>query len=123
MMEDVYVARQPIFDRRRAVRAYELLFRGDSEHGGARFTDGSAATAQLISQALEVGTFSSLGRGRPLFLNFTRDLLLGETASLLAPRRFVIEVLEDIPADPEIVEACRTLVADGGASPQPARLA
>ncbi len=108
-----FIARQPIFDRRRAVRAYELLFRGDSDAGGATFIDGSSATAQLVSQAAEIGTFRSLAGGRPLFVNFTRDLLLNGSATLLSAKRYVIEILEDIPADPEVVEICQQLVADG----------
>lgn len=107
-----FIARQPIFDRRRQVRAYELLFRGDSDAGEAAFIDGGA-TAQLVSQASEVGTFRSLSGGRPLFLNFTRDLLVNGSAQLLSSKRYVIEVLEDIPADPEVAEACRALVAAG----------
>lgn len=108
-----FIARQPIFDRQRVVRAYELLFRGDSDTGGAHFIDGSAATAQLVSQASEVGTFRSLSGGRPLFLNFTRDLLVNGSATLLSAKRYVVEILEDVPADSNVIERCRELVAAG----------
>jgi len=47
---DVYVARQPIFDRNMNVFGYELLYRGSMNnfYGG---TDDNKATAELINNA------------------------------------------------------------------------
>lgn len=108
-----FVARQPIFDRVRAVSAYELLFRGESDSGQAEFLDGSVATAQLASQAGEGGSFRSISGGHPLFVNFTRELLVDGSATLFSPKRYVIEVLEDVPADDEVIEVCRSLSESG----------
>jgi len=104
-----FIARQPIYDRYRRVHAYEMLFRGLEDHGEARFLDGTTATAQLITQGWLLGGFDALSDGRWVFVNFTRDLLVGGTAQLFNPMRDVVEVLEDIPADPSVLDSCRSL--------------
>jgi c-di-GMP-related signal transduction protein len=108
-----FIARQPIYDRYRQVHAYEMLFRGLEDAGEARFLDGTTATAQLITQGWLLGGFDSLSDGRWVFVNFTRDLLVGGTPMLFNPARDVVEVLEDVPADPSVLDSCRTLCDAG----------
>ena len=108
-----FIARQPIYDRYRHVHAYEMLFRGLQDTGEAHFLDGTTATAQLITQGWLLGGFDALSDGRWVFVNFTRDLLVGGTALLFNPARDVVEVLEDVPADPSVLDSCRSLCAAG----------
>ncbi len=108
-----FIARQPIYDRYRQVHAYEMLFRGLEDTGEAHFIDGTTATAQLITQGWLLGGFDSLADGRWVFVNFTRDLLVGGTALLFNPARDVVEVLEDIPPDRSVLESCRSLRESG----------
>jgi len=105
---EVYVARQPIFDRRRQAVAYELLYRsGRGERYDA--TNGNSATAQVI-----VNTFMAIGinhvtGGRRAFINFTKDLLLSHYVSVLPKDLVVIEVLESIDPLDEVIAACSEL--------------
>lgn len=108
-----FVARQPIYTKHRQIHAYEMLFRGLEDVGEARFLDGDVATAQLITQGWLLGGFEQLSGGRWLFVNFTRELLVGGAVQLFQPERDVVEVLEDIPADPQVLGVCRALI-DGG---------
>jgi EAL and modified HD-GYP domain-containing signal transduction protein len=108
-----YVARQPIFDRERQIHAYELLFRGEAQADGAHFLDGSSATAQLITQGALLGDVRILSGGHPMFVNFTRDLLIAGTAALFQPKWYVIEVLEDVPPEPDVLATCRSLIEGG----------
>jgi len=108
-----FIARQPIYNRRRRLDAYELLFRGSESATGAAFLDGNAATAQLITHGTWLGDFRSLSGGKPVFVNFTRDLLLADPASLLPSKQFVVEVLEDVEPEPGMLAACRALRAAG----------
>ncbi len=106
--QEVYVARQPIFDRRRQAVAYELLYRsGRVDRYDA--ISGNSATAQVI-----VNTFMSIGinhvtGGRRAFINFTKDLLLSHYVSVLPKDLVVIEVLESIDPVDEVIAACREL--------------
>lgn len=107
----LFVARQPIFTRQGDVFGYELLFRAGAENVfGAE--DGNQATAEVIAGDILTFGLEQLSGGKPAFINFTRDLLLGDYYTLL-PRGTVIEVLEDIEPDDDVIKACRRLRADG----------
>lgn len=110
---DFWVARQPIFNHRQQLVAYELLFRGLTDATKATIADGSRATAQVIVQGAMAGDIVSISGGHPLFVNFTQDLLLGDIALTLDPRAYVIEILEEVPASPDVIDACQRLLAAG----------
>lgn len=109
---DVFVARQPILDRSMRVAAYELLFRAGPEN---RFTGGDmdVVSSQCLSHAVEVLGLDVLAEGVPAYLNFPRNALVDGVASLLPPRRVVIEILEHVPDDDDVVEACKALKRQG----------
>lgn len=110
---DVYVARQPIFDRRRQVFGYELLFRSGLECNAAEGIDESAATAQVLANTMfGLGLEDILG-GKKAFINFGRDLLVNGWESMLAKDRTVIELLENIEPDADVLAACHKLRAAG----------
>ncbi len=94
----VYVGRQPIFDRRRKVVAYELLFRS-GEDNKANFSDGNRATATVLDNTfMELGSEVVTG-GLPAFVNITRDFVLEEFVHLFPPDQLVVEILEDALVD------------------------
>ena len=109
---DVFVARQAIFDRKRNLYAYELLFRSGAEHNIYDGTDATSATTQVIANSL-LSSIDNILCGKKAFINFDRDLLLGGLHSMLPPETLVIEILESVQADPEIVAACHALIAEG----------
>jgi EAL and modified HD-GYP domain-containing signal transduction protein len=103
-----YVGRQAIFDRRLNVVGYELLYR-DSDENRARFDDVTKASAATMLNALvELGLDNLVGNV-PVFVNMSADFLLGEFPIPLPPERTVLEVLEDIPVTPELIDALRGL--------------
>ena len=106
-----FVGRQPILSRDMDLYAYELLFRdGDPS---LAMSDGSAATANvLINSLMEIGLDRVAGSAR-VFVNVTRDLLLNGDMSFLPPRRFVLEILEDVKPEKEIPESVQRLSDDG----------
>ena len=105
---DVFIARQPIFNKRKQVFAYELLFRVGNANAYAE-TDGDRATSNVISDSMLLFGIDTLTRGRKAFINFTRNLLLDETATTLPKDTLVIEILENIAPEKGIVNACRKL--------------
>jgi c-di-GMP-related signal transduction protein len=108
---DIFVARQPILNERQQLVAYELLCRGSlkNEYEAA---DATSATLSVIRDAfLMIG--SRLTRSKKAFINFNRELLKNRSAFSLQPESTVIEILEDVEADEEIVEACRELKQAG----------
>jgi EAL and modified HD-GYP domain-containing signal transduction protein len=112
LVKPVFVARQPIFDINKGVHAYELLFRSGLENH-YRSTNPDASTLGVISSMfVEIG-LDELTGGRPAFINFTRNLLLEDVARLLSPDLVTIEILEDVAADEEVLQACRKLKDSG----------
>lgn len=108
----VYLARQPIFDAQRKVHAYELLYRSGATNA-ARFDDANKATSQLIANTfLSIGV-DSISNGRPVFINLPRRFITGEIPLPLDPKIVVLEVLEDISADPKALAGVKDLVKQG----------
>ena len=110
---DVFVARQPIYDSAMAVMAFELLYRPSSSETKARITDPRQATLEVISSAaLEIG-LDRLSGGQPVHINFPMELLTDVPDLPLPPNLVVIEVLEDVRAEPAVIEGIRKLRARG----------
>ncbi len=105
-----YVARQPIFDREEQVFGYELLFRDGLENAFSGNLD--EASRATLDRSLLVG-LDVLCDGRRAFVNCTRDTLIKGLVTLLPSTSTVVEVLETVPADPDVVAACRSLKEAG----------
>lgn len=109
---DIYVARQPIFDKKRKVSAYELLFRHSMENYMPK-VDGDQATSSVLSSSFLNLGLESLSGGRNVFINFTKNLILDLIPLMFPPKDTVIEILETIEPTEEVLEACRTLKKKG----------
>ncbi len=109
---DVYVARQPIFDPRKRVFGYELLFRSGPENFFPK-VDPDMATSKLIDNSLFVMGLENLVSDKFAFINMTRSALLSDLVFLLPKDNCVIEVLETVEPDDQVVEACRNFKKEG----------
>src|SRR5271170_1193122 len=110
---DVLVARQAIFDRDRRVHGYELLFRSQAGQNEFDGTEGGLATKQVLANSLLVIGLENLIGEKKAFVNFGRGPLLQGWHSSLPPGNTVIELLENVEADDEVLEACRELRGQG----------
>ncbi|MFD1736477.1 EAL and HDOD domain-containing protein [Bacillus salitolerans] len=109
---EVYVARQPIFNEKEEVTAYELLYR-NSPHNGYSHTNGDKATSEVIVNSfLNIG-LGELSKGKPCFINFTENLLKLKLPTYFTPLSIVVEVLEDVKATDEIISICKELKQHG----------
>lgn len=110
--DDVFIARQPIFDGARKAYAYELLFRGSREN---RFdaVDVDDASFHALNNVIHLMGLTALTNGSRAFINFNRRLLLEDAYRLLPRDLVVIEILEDVEADDAIVAACRRIKEAG----------
>jgi EAL and modified HD-GYP domain-containing signal transduction protein len=107
----VYLGRQPIYGGNREIRAYELLYRRAATDTTACVQNPDGASAQVMLQAfLEIG-LTAVSAEQPVFINHTRALLMVDP--ILPADRCVVEILEDVAADPETLEAVRHLKSLG----------
>jgi c-di-GMP-related signal transduction protein len=104
---ETFVARQPILDHAQSVYAYELLYRSSWKNAYDGTSATKATTDVILNALLHIGLDRLVGR-KLAFVNFDRDLLMGELVGLL-PARIVIEVLETVVPDKEVVARCREL--------------
>jgi EAL and modified HD-GYP domain-containing signal transduction protein len=104
----VHIARQPIFDPEQRVFGYELLYRAEALDRACVESGDLAASRVLTDAILGIGLPTLTGNARA-FVNFTRPLLVNQSALLLPAETSVIELREDIVIDAEVIEACRDL--------------
>ncbi len=111
-MNDLFVARQPIYDKSLAVFGYELLYRsGDIEE--AVFTDGSRATSEtILNSFMEIGIDRLVGSAQA-FINFPEKLLVGDSFTPILAEQSVLEILEDTRPTEEVIEGIKRLKEKG----------
>ncbi len=109
---DEFVARQPIFDRKSRVYAYELLFRDGPDARDAS-DDSAEATRRVIEAARLTLGMEALVGNKLAAINFNRELLIEGYASALSPKSTIIEILETVDADAAVLEACHLLKQKG----------
>ena len=111
--QEVHVARQPIFDRKQNVVAYELLFRGKNSTNLYDGTDGDLATQEVISNSFLVIGIAQISGDKKAFINFTENALKRNMALMLPKDLVAIEVLESVEATAEIIKCCKELKEKG----------
>jgi c-di-GMP phosphodiesterase len=111
-MSEVFVARQPIFDRNLHVAGYELLFRGGNATT-ALVADSEGATASVVLNAFtEIGLERLVG-AKPAWVNVSREFVLSGLASTMPPSVVGLEILEDELFDERFVHALIELKRQG----------
>lgn len=110
---NIFLARQPIFDTSRRVIGYELLFRSGFQNFFDQSIDGDSASSRVLVDTFLLMGLKVLTNGKPAFINFTRELLLRQVATLFPREILVPEILETLNFDPPLVEACRALKTAG----------
>lgn len=109
---NIFVARQPILDRRKELFGYELLFRQESYADFAASTTDSATSTVLTNSFFLIG-MDTLTSGKRGFINFTRNLLLNDIVTTFPKDQVAVEILETVTPDREIISACRRLKEAG----------
>lgn len=113
-MKNVFVGRQPIYDKNLKVYAYELLFRsGMGNNTSSSMPDGDSATMQtIINTYVEIG-LEKLVRDKLAAINLTESFFLEPDKIPFPKNQVILEVLEDIPVTEELINAVKVLVEKG----------
>ncbi len=109
--EETLLARQPIFNAKLDIYAYELLFRPATGGLESGVIDGDQATSTVMLNAFSEVGINNLVAENKVFINFTRNLIL--TPPPFSNQEIVIEVLEDIAPDPEVLQGLERLRQQG----------
>ncbi len=109
---EVYVARQPIFNKHKKLYGYELLFRGGMSNAFPDI-DGDIATSKLLSSSFFSIGIEKLTGGKIAFINFTQELLLKNIPIMFPHEKIMVEVLEDVDPTEQVIQACRDITGAG----------
>jgi c-di-GMP-related signal transduction protein len=109
-MYEKFIARQPIFDAKLKLFAYELLFRAGPEN---IFTPRKEASSSMMVDATMLFELPALVGSAKAFLNLDEASLLRGAARLLPRDRVVVEILETVSTSPEVISACKALCEAG----------
>lgn len=107
-----FIARQPIFDTKGRVFAYELLFRSGL-HNYFDCDDQDRAAASVIANSNLLFDLTEMTGKTKAFINCTRKVLLDDIFTTLPRQQAVVEILEDIEPDEKLISACRKLKEKG----------
>lgn len=105
---NVFVARQPIFDRQQKVCGYELLYRAGPENQYV-CVNGDQATSEVIANSFLLIGLESLTGKKKAYINFTENLLKSGLPANLPPNMVAVEILENIKCSDEVIKSCRKL--------------
>lgn len=105
---ETIIARQPIFDSKKHLFAYELLYRGGELLSLDNIGGDRATTSVLTSSYLTEG-LDKISANKPCFVNFTEELLIREIAESFPPNTIIVEIIEDVHPTAQIIEVCKKL--------------
>jgi EAL and modified HD-GYP domain-containing signal transduction protein len=111
-LEEIFVGRQPIFNREQGTVGYELLFRAGHENE-AHVTSQRAATADVVCKVFaELGLANALGNQRG-FINVDEDFLFDDAVELLPNHMVVLDIKLQAPPSARLVERAQQLMNQG----------
>ena len=108
-VEQVYFARQPIFDLNNKTYGYELLYRNQPGVNAYTGDNGDVSTADVINNAFLVDNVTSFLDGKKAFVNFTGNLIKRGVPTMISKDILVIELLESVLVDNDVVRRCAEL--------------
>ncbi len=111
-MAEVFVARQPIFNRRLEVAGYELLFRGGPVSEALVASSEGATATVVLNSFTEIGLERIVGP-HTAWVNVSREFVLSGLARTVPPGLVGLEILEDQVIDDRFIDAVRALKNHG----------
>ena len=111
-MENIYVARQPIYDANNSLFGYELLYR-TGEVDIADIENGKLASSEVIMHSfVNIGVDDLVGSAFA-FINITEEFLHDESMTPMFENQTVLEILETIEPSEKNVAGIKRLKEKG----------
>lgn len=111
-MDNLFIARQPIYDKELKLMGYELLYR-DSDINSANFDDGNqASTETIINSFMHIGIDNLTGSALA-FINLPTQFIVNESMTPMFQEQTVLEILEDVEPTPQVINGLRRLKLQG----------
>jgi len=108
-----YLARQPIFNNRRNIVAYEMLYRKDETNSFPVGVSGEKATSILLINSFFDADVFSMSNNKPVFINFSSIEMLKKLMNFLPVKNIYIEILENLEPTEELYQLLKELFKKG----------
>jgi EAL and modified HD-GYP domain-containing signal transduction protein len=109
--ETVFVARQPIFDKKLGCWGYKVLYRDNQAAEVARFNDQGEATLRAMSNLIVCP--EAAAQSQKMCIPFPVESLRGGAPHVLPAANTVVEIQESVEASDELLDCLRGLKRDG----------
>lgn len=111
-MEELFIARQPIYDSHLGVIGYELLYRsGDMDH--AVFDDGDLASCETIMNTfMHIGVDTLVG-STLAFINLPTQFITNPALTPMLRGQSVLEILEHVEPSEDVIQGIKRLKSEG----------
>lgn len=107
---NVFIARQPVFDRNLKVVAYELLYRAGKVNSAAGMLDPNQASKEVLVNAFSEIGLEKITNGRPALVNITQDILTSGALPKGLQKLLIPEVLEDVLVNKDVLQEVKNLI-------------
>ena len=104
-MQDIFVGRQPIYNRNLGIYGYELLFRSSKQNRMDKNFSGDGATSQvIINTFIDMGIDNLVGNNMAS-INLTERFLIDAQSLSIPAQRVILEIHSNIPINDKTIAA------------------
>lgn len=109
----MFVGRQPIFDRKSELFAYELLFRGGFNPNEAEFDSATEATATVVNNSIMGFGLEEIVGNDKAFINFPQSFFHPDSELCFSPENIICEILENVEPTEGVLQGLDKLKKQG----------
>lgn len=107
---EIFLARQPVFDRHLKVVAYELLYRGSMLNNAEAMLDPDAASMEVMVNAFSEIGLEKITSGLPALINVTESILIKGLLPKGLQKLLIPEILETVLLSHDVLQEVRNLL-------------
>lgn len=112
-MKDIFVGRQPIYNKQLGIYAYEMLFRSGQKNTAGDIQNQDSATSQVvINTFLDMGLDNLVGNALAC-INLSERFLIEEDALPIPAERVILDIHAGISVNPSTLKALENLKKAG----------
>jgi EAL and modified HD-GYP domain-containing signal transduction protein len=112
-MQDIFIGRQPVYNRNLGVYAYEMLFRDSAKNStGNNFNEDAATSQVIINTFLDIGLDNLVGTSM-VCINITERLLFESDVLPLPASRVILDIQPNININEDTMGALQRLKSAG----------
>ncbi|MDQ1363426.1 MAG: hypothetical protein QG652_1287 [Pseudomonadota bacterium] len=111
-MDNLYIARQPIYSRDQTLLGYELLYRNSHINTADVDDDNKATLDTILNSFMHIGLENIVGSALA-FVNLPTDFVTNQTLTPMFRGQCVLEILESVPPTTQVISGLKFLKQQG----------